>query len=84
MEPNTMYTTAWCADCRRARAFLKEHGVAFQEVNIEEDPEGEEMVMRVNHGKGKVPTLKTGERYFACSPLNAQQLADELKIHLNS
>jgi len=83
MEPITIYSTAWCPDCRRAKIFLKERGVAFKEVNIEEDPEGEEIVIRANNGKRKVPTLKVGERYFACSPFNAQQLADELKIPLN-
>ena len=84
MEPITMYSTAWCPDCRRAKTFLKEQGVAFEEVNIEEAPEDEEIVVRANNGKRKVPTLKVGERYFACSPFNAQQLADELKIPLNS
>ncbi len=84
MEPITMYSTAWCPDCRRAKIFLKERGVAFEEVNIEEDPEGEEIVIRANHGKRKVPTLKVGERYFACSPFNAQQLADVLKIPLTT
>lgn len=84
MEPITMYSSTWCPDCRRAKIFLKERGVAFEEVNIEEDPEGEEIVIRANNGKRKVPTLKVGERYFACSPFNARQLADELKIPLNS
>jgi glutaredoxin len=84
MEPITMYSTAWCPDCRRAKTFLKERGGPFEEVNIEEDPEGEEIVIRANHGKRKVPTLKVGERYFTCSPFNARQLADELKISLNS
>jgi len=84
MEPITMYSSTWCPDCRRAKTFLKERGVAFEEVNIEEDPEGEEIVIRANNGKRKVPTLKVGERYFACSPFNAQQLADELKILLNT
>lgn len=83
MEPITIYGSAWCPDCRRAKTFLKERGVAFEEVNIEDDPEGEEIVIRANDGKRKVPTLKVGERYFACSPFNAQQLADELKIPLN-
>ncbi len=83
MEPITMYSSTWCPDCRRAKTFLKERGVAFEEVNIEEDPGGEEIVIRANNGKRKVPTLKVGERYFACSPFNAQQLADELKIPLN-
>ena len=79
-----MYCTAWCPDCRRAKNFLKEHGITFEEVNIEEDPAGEETVISANNGKRRVPTLKVGERYFACSPFNAQLLADELKIPLNS
>lgn len=84
MEPITIYGSAWCPDCRRAKTLLKERGVAFEEVKIEDDPVGEEIVIRANGGKRKVPTLKVGERYFACSPFNAQQLADELKIPLNS
>jgi len=84
MEPITIYTTRWCPDCRRAKDFLKERGVAFEEVNTDEDPEGEEIVVRANNGKRKVPTLKVGGRYFACSPFNARQLSNELKIPLNS
>ncbi|HKI12152.1 MAG TPA: glutaredoxin family protein [Candidatus Acidoferrum sp.] len=84
MEPITIYGSAWCPDCRRAKTFLKERGVAFEEVNIEDDPGGEEIVVRANGGKRKVPTLKVGERFFACSPFDSQQLADELKIPLNS
>jgi hypothetical protein len=49
-----------------------------------QDEESEDLVFRVNNGKRKVPTLKVGERYFACSPFSAQKLADELRIPLNS
>ena len=83
MEAITIYTTTWCGDCRRAKSFLKERGVEFREVNIEEDPDAEDIVVEVNHGKRKVPTLKVGERYFACSPFNAASLASELNIPLN-
>jgi glutaredoxin len=83
MEPITVYSTHWCPDCRRAKSFLKDRGVEFREVYLEEDAEAEKVVLRANHGRRKVPTLKVGERYFACSPFNAQQLADELKIPLN-
>jgi glutaredoxin len=84
MEPITIYSAGWCPDCRRVKNFLKERGVEFQEVDIDKDEESEELVLRVNNGKRKVPTLKVGERYFACSPYNAQKLADELRIPLNS
>jgi mycoredoxin len=83
MEPITIYSTGWCPDCRRVKSFLQHRGVAFHEINIEEDPEAEEIVLRANNGRRRVPTLKVGERYFACSPYNAQQLAEELNIPLN-
>jgi glutaredoxin len=83
MEPITIYSTTWCPDCRRAKSFLKERGVEFREVDIEKDPGGEEIVIKANNGKRKVPTLEVGGRYFACSPFNAAQLASELNIPLN-
>jgi mycoredoxin len=83
METITMYTTAWCPDCLRAKSFMKERGVVFQEVDIEQDPTAEDIVMQANNGKRKVPTLRVGDRYFACSPFNPVALASELKIPLN-
>ena len=83
MEPVTMYTTKWCPDCWRTKHFLKQRGVSYREVNIEEDPAAEAIVLQANHGKRKVPTLKIGERYFACSPFNAVKLASELNVPLN-
>jgi glutaredoxin len=78
-----MYTTAWCPDCRRAKTFLKERRVEFREVDIEKDPSAEELVIKANDGKRRVPTLEIGGRYFACSPFDAVQLAEDLKIPLN-
>jgi mycoredoxin len=83
LETIIMYTTHWCPDCVRAKYFLKARGVAYREVNIEEDERAEAIVLQANHGKRKVPTLKVGDRYFACSPFNAVKLAAELKVPLN-
>jgi mycoredoxin len=83
MEPITIYTTAWCPDCWRTKSFLKQRGVSYREVNIEEDESAEEIVVRANDGKRKVPTLEVAGRYFACSPFDAEQLAEELGIPLN-
>jgi mycoredoxin len=82
-EPITMYTTTYCPDCRRAKTFLRDRGVAFREVNIEKDAEAEEIVLQANRGKRKVPTFAVGDRYFACSPFSAAQLASELGVALN-
>lgn len=78
-----MYTTEWCPDCRRVKSFLKERGVAYREVNIDEDESAEEIVLKVNNGRRKVPTLEVGGRFFACSPFDPEQLAAELNIPLN-
>jgi glutaredoxin len=83
MEAVTIYSTEFCSDCRRAKTFLKERGVQFREVNIEEATDGEQIVMKANQGKRVVPTFEVGGRFFACSPFNAQQVADELGIPLN-
>jgi glutaredoxin len=83
METLTMYTAPWCPDCRRAKTFLKERGVEFHEVNIEEDESAEEIVIKANNGRRKIPTMEIGGRYFACSPFDAEQLAEDLKIPLN-
>jgi mycoredoxin len=78
-----MYSAPWCPDCWRVKFFLKERGVQFEEVNVEEDAASEQIVIRANRGKRRLPTLKVGDRYFACSPFDALQLAEELNIPLN-
>jgi mycoredoxin len=78
-----MFCTTWCPDCRRAKDFLRRRGVEFAEINIEEDPDAEDIVIEANQGKRKVPTIRVGDRFFACSPFNPQLLAEELNIPLN-
>jgi mycoredoxin len=83
MAQITIYCTSWCCDCRRAKQFLRERGVAFREVNIDEAPDAEELILRVNGGRRKVPTIEVEGRYFACSPFDPHQIASELNIPLN-
>jgi mycoredoxin len=83
MSEITVYSTSWCCDCRRAKQFLRERGIAFKEVNIDDKPDAEELVIRANNGFRKVPTLEIEGRFFSCSPFNPYLLAEELKIPLN-
>ena len=78
-----MYSSNWCCDCRRAKKFLQERGITFLEVNIDNSVEAAALVMRVNAGRRKVPTIQIEGRYFSCSPFNPYQLAEELNIPLN-
>jgi mycoredoxin len=58
----TMYSTTWCPDCHRAKMFLKQWGIPYSEVNIEQTPGAAEMVMGWANGKRVVPTILVGER----------------------
>jgi mycoredoxin len=78
-----LYTTSWCPDCRYAKQFLRERGVPYEEINVDEDPEAEELILRVNDGLRKVPTIELDGRYFVCSPFDPEQLAAAFAIRLN-
>jgi mycoredoxin len=56
-QPLTMYTTTWCAFCRRLKRQLASEGIEIAEVNIEEDPDAANFVMSVNGGNQTVPTV---------------------------
>jgi mycoredoxin len=83
MEKVTVYSTPWCGDCRRTRQFLRERGIQFLEVNIDQDEQAEELVRRMNDGRRRVPTVEVEGCYLACSPFDPYQLAEELEVLLN-
>ena len=53
-----MFTTTWCGYCVRLKRFLEREGIAYREVNIEDDDTAAEFVMSVNGGNRTVPTLR--------------------------
>jgi mycoredoxin len=56
-QPLTMYTTTWCAFCKRLKRQLAADGIEMAEVDIEQDPSAAEFVMSVNGGFQTVPTV---------------------------
>ena len=52
-----MYTTDWCADCWRAKQVMDSLKVTYKEVNITQDDEAIDLVMRLNNGNRSVPTI---------------------------
>jgi mycoredoxin len=55
--PLTMYTTPWCAFCRRLKSQLTRDGIQVAEVDIEQDPAAADYVMSVSGGFQTVPTV---------------------------
>jgi glutaredoxin len=76
-----VYTTAWCRDCRSAKQFLDQHGVAYTEINVDADPSASaELVNRV--GKRAVPQLVIDGEWFQPYKPGRGLLVDELFIRL--
>lgn len=53
----TMYSTTWCGYCQRLKKQLEREGIAYTEINIEQDPASAALVESVNDGNQTVPTL---------------------------
>lgn len=52
-----VYTTSWCPDCRVAKRYLTNRGIAYEEINIEQTPGAAERVERWSGGYRTVPTF---------------------------
>ena len=52
-----MYCTPWCPDCRRARVYLKERGIAYVEIDISRDRAAAERVRGWANGNETTPTF---------------------------
>jgi mycoredoxin len=67
-----MYTTQWCAFCRRLKSQLARDGIEMTEVDIERDPDAAAYVMSVNGGNQTVPTVVFPDGSVMVNPSSAQ------------
>jgi mycoredoxin len=74
-----VYTTPWCGECNVAKRFLEERGIAYEEVDIEQRPEAAEIVMRLNNGMRKVPTLDVEGTIVSGDKFNAARFEKDLR-----
>jgi glutaredoxin len=56
----TMFSTAWCPHCKRAKAYFAQKGVSYREVDIEASDEGRREFE--SYGGGGVPLILAGEK----------------------
>ncbi len=50
----TVYSAAWCRDCREAKRFLDKHKIPYNEIDIETTP-GAAYAVEANVGKRAIP-----------------------------
>jgi len=62
----TMYTGSFCPYCDRARALLEKKGVAFTEINVEDDARHRTEMM-TRSGRRTIPQIFIGERHVGGS-----------------
>ncbi len=74
-----MYSTTWCGDCRRAKQFLDQHGIAYAVVDIDRDADAAREVLRINGGMRSVPTILFPDGSILVEPSN-RELANKLSI----
>jgi thioredoxin reductase (NADPH) len=72
-----VYSTVWCPDCKRAKKFLAEHRVPYENVDIEQDEKAMTFVEKVNNGMRIIPTIVFPDGSTLSEPSNAQ-LAEKL------
>lgn len=52
-----MYTTEYCPDCHRAKAFFEANHIEYLRVGLEGNEQATEFVINVNNGNRSVPTI---------------------------
>lgn len=55
-----MYSTRWCGYCKQARAYFKDKGIRFSELDIEQSPDARRAYDRL--GGSGVPLILVGEQ----------------------
>lgn len=68
----TMFTTTWCGYCHRLKSQLDRAGISYAVVDIENEPEGAELVEHANGGNQTVPTLLFEDGSTLTNPSVAQ------------
>jgi mycoredoxin len=53
----TVYSTAWCVDCKIAKAVLDRQGAKYRWIDLDREPGAVEAVLRLNGGYRTVPTI---------------------------
>lgn len=72
-----MYTTEYCWECNRAKAFFEANEVPYLRVGLEGNVEATNFVMNINQGHQSVPTIVFPDGSILVEP-NWEQLRVKL------
>jgi glutaredoxin 3 len=79
MAPVTIYTKGYCPYCHAAKDLLKKKGVAFEEIDVTTDREGQAAMTKRAGGRTTVPQIFIGTTHVGgCDDLYALDAAGKL------
>ena len=62
-----IYTGYLCGYCSRAKSLLKENNIDFDEINIHDNPEKMEEMLKLSGGKRSIPQIFYGNKHIGGS-----------------
>jgi len=74
-----IYTTKWSVDCDRAREFLDDEGIFYEDIDIEKSPAASRLVENANNGRRIVPTFDVEGNVFSLKPFDWKKFQKELE-----
>ena len=79
MSDVTIYTKSWCPYCQKAKALLGSKQVAYEEIDVDNDPEGQAAMSKRANGRSSVPQIFiNGTHVGGCDDLYALDEAGKL------
>ena len=61
MSDVTLFSTTWCGHCIRLKRQMDESGISYVEIDIDENEQFGEQIVRATGGYRTVPALQIGE-----------------------
>ena len=71
----TMYGADWCGDCRRAKSYLEDAGVAYDYVDLVDNPEQMDEVLQRTGGRQLIPVVVFPDGSHLIEPSTAELAA---------
>ncbi len=67
MSKVEIYSSMWCPFCHRAKRLLRSKGVAYEELDVDGDPELRQQMTARSGGRRTVPQIFIGDRHVGGS-----------------
>ncbi|MCC8248457.1 glutaredoxin family protein [Saccharothrix luteola] len=72
MSEIVLYGANWCGDCRRAKAWLREHEVPFTDIDVEQDDAARDRAIELAGGRKNIPVIALPDGRVLVEPTNTE------------